>query len=271
MRQYRIKRKGVNRMDAEFPTTITDLGIKNQVVIVTGASRGIGRAIARIFAQAGAKIIAVARDKEQLNTTLSQMENRENHLVLNTDLAEIRNCKEIVEIAEKTYGRIDTLINGAAVLSRIPMDQVDESYWQCINDVNLKSLFFLSRAAAGVMKKNHFGRIVNITSTGAYTGGLDNSVVYSTFKGGVITLTKGLAREYAGYGINVNAIAPGMTDTRMMALLTPERLREVVNQVPLKRMAKPEEIALSALFLASKWASYITGAVLDVNGGQYMR
>lgn len=258
-------------MKNESPSDSIDLGIKGRVAIITGASRGIGQATARVFAEAGANVIAVATDQNELNKTVSQLVNRGNHLVISKDLSEVSNCEKVVEIAESTYGRIDVLVNGAACLSRIPLDEVDEIYWQRINNVNLKSVFFLSRATANVMKKNAFGRIVNLASQGAYTGGLDNSVIYSASKGGVVTLTKGLAREYAGHCINVNAIAPGLVDTRMMAHLKPERMREAVSQIPLMRMAKPEEVALCALFLASKWASYITGTVIDVNGGQYMR
>lgn len=258
-------------MNNELPSNSMNLELEDRVVIVTGASRGIGRATAKVFAEAGAKVVAVAMDKDELSITLDQMANKENHIVLSKDLSHVHNCEKVVQITEDTYGRIDVLINVASILKRIPIDQVDESYWQCINDINLKSVFFLSRAAANVMKKNSFGRIINVSSQGAYTGGLDNSIVYSAFKGGTITLSKGLARQYASQGINVNCIAPGLVDTRMMALLTPERLSEAISQIPLKRMAQPEEVALCALFLASKWASYMTGAVLDVNGGQYMR
>ncbi|KYH32725.1 SDR family NAD(P)-dependent oxidoreductase [Neomoorella mulderi] len=251
---------------------LLDLGIEGRVAIITGAGRGVGRATARVFAAAGAKVVAVDIDADELNNTMSQLPNNPDlHLPLVKDLARVEECEDVVRVTESTYGRLDILVNIAAIILRIPLDRVDETSWQRIHDVNLKSQFFLARAAVEVMKKAKYGRIINFSSQGAHSGGFDNSIVYNTFKGAVLTLTRGLARQYAADGICVNTIAPGPVDTRMMANLPPERLQEFLNLVPLKRMAEPEEIALCALFLASKWASYITGAVLDVNGGLYMR
>jgi 3-oxoacyl-[acyl-carrier protein] reductase len=122
------------------------------------------------------------------------------------------------------------------------------------------------------MKKTNNGRIINLSSQGHFTGGFDNSIVYSAFKGATVTMTKGFARQYAPYGINVNAVAPGPVDTAMMANLKKGRLQQFLNDVVLlKRIADPLEIALPILFLASKWGSYITGMTLDVNGGIFMR
>ncbi|MGI9862451.1 SDR family oxidoreductase [Moorella naiadis] len=249
---------------------LLDLGLAGRVAIITGAGRGVGRALANVFAAAGVKVAAVDIDAAELNNTISQLPNKDVHLGLVKDLSRVQECEDVVKVTEGTYGRIDILVNNAAIILRVSLDEVDEDSWQRIHDVNLKSQFFLSRAAARAMKKARYGRIINFSSQGAHTGGFDNSLVYNTFKGAVLTLTRGLARQYAADGICVNAIAPGPVNTRMMANLTPERLQEFLKQVPLGRMAEPEELALGALFLASRWASYITGAVLDVNGGLVM-
>ena len=150
--------------------------------------------------------------------------------------------------------------------------EIDEADWDAQADVNLKATFFLNRAFAELLRAaGRGGAIVNFSSQGWWTGGFGGSVVYNATKGGIVTMTRGLARTYAADGIRVNTVAPGLVDTRMLSDdLSPERLEELVGQVPLGRMATPEEVAPAAVFLASDHAVYITGATLNVSGGWLM-
>jgi NAD(P)-dependent dehydrogenase (short-subunit alcohol dehydrogenase family) len=249
-----------------------DLGLRDKVALVTGAAGGIGSRIAALYAAAGARVAAVDIDGDRLEAAAADWPRAGLHLLLAKDLSRAKECEDIVQSTENRFGRLDVLVNNAAVLVRAPLDSVTPELVRKTCEVNLNSQLFLSRAAAEVMKKNGGGRIVNFSSQGGYTGGYDDSIVYNMFKGAVLTLTKGLARQYGRFGICVNAITPGPVDTPMMATLPAGRLQQFVEEtVLLKRMADPRELALCALFLGSAWASYITGATLDVNGGMYMR
>ena len=251
---------------------ILDLGIRGRVAVITGAAGGIGREIVRNFSAAGASVAAVDIDKAGLQRIVGEAGPTDEVLPLVRDLSAQADCEDVVSIVARHFGRLDILINNAAILLRQPLNSVQERDIERVCRVNLNSQFFLTRAAAGVMKENQWGRVVNFSSQGGYTGGYDDSIVYNMFKGAVLTMTKGLARQYAGWGILVNAVTPGPVDTSMMETLSPERLKSFLREnVLLNRMASPRELARAALFLGSEWASYITGATLDINGGMYMR
>lgn len=258
-------------MSGDFANDL-DLGLDGKAAIVTGAAGGIGSSIGAIYAAAGARVAAVDRDAAGLAKAAGEWPGAGRHLLLVKDLSQAADCEDVVGATERAFGRVDVLINNAAILLRAPLDAVTPALIHRTCEINLNSQLFLSRAAAEAMKKTGGGRIVNLSSQGGYTGGYDDSIVYNMFKGAVLTLTKGLARQYAAFGICVNAITPGPVDTPMMATLPAARLKQFVEEtVLLKRMARPRELALCALFLGSAWASYITGATLDVNGGMYMR
>jgi 3-oxoacyl-[acyl-carrier protein] reductase len=164
------------------------------------------------------------------------------------------------------------LVNVAGIIERLQFDEVDEAAWARTMDVNDKSQFFLCRAASEPMKKAKWGRIINFSSQAAHTGGFYGTSVYAISKGGVVSLTKNFARLLGPDNITVNAIAPGLVDTRMVSgAMTEEAINNVTSAMPIGRMTEPEEIAMSVAFLASDSASTITGHTLDINGGMLMR
>lgn len=253
---------------------ITDLlNLSGQVAIITGASRGIGRAMAQVFAQAGAKVALLARTASQLdevaetlNVERSNPQSVSSVLTLPTDVADESQVNAAVQKVLTTWGRVDILINNAGLISLGPLTQVEPADWERVLGANLTGAYFLCRAVASGMMAQKSGRIINIASITAQTGGVSAGIHYSASKGGLLALTKTLARDLASYNITVNAIAPGQIDADPN-LLTPEARQRIIDIVPLGRLGEPEEIAYAALFLASPMAAYITGATIDVNGG----
>jgi NAD(P)-dependent dehydrogenase (short-subunit alcohol dehydrogenase family) len=246
------------------------LGVRGRTAVVTGALGGVGLAVTEMFQAAGMQVVAVdvLPDEEAARRLPAAGEGR--CLYLRRDVGSVQDCEDIVRQALSWSGRVDVLVNAAAILRRIPIDDVSEDDWDEIMRCNLKSQYFLSRAASRPMRERRWGRIVNFSSQGAYTGGFHSSSVYNTAKGGVLTLTRSFARYLAPYGICVNGIAPGGVDTPMMAM-PEQQLKEFVAQIPLGRMATPAEMASIVLFLASEAARYITGTILDASGGLLMK
>jgi len=191
-------------------------------------------------------------------------------LALVGDVSRPAETQRLVDMAVQHFGRLDILVNNAGICPRISIDDMTEDAYDQIMNVNLKSVFFLSRAAGNAMKPNHWGRIVNVSSTGGRTGGIFNATVYSATKAGIMSMTKAFARHFAPDNILVNCIAPGTVNTRLMTNLPQAFLDAAVSGVPLKRLADPAEVAQVIAFLASDAASYMTGATLDVNGGAIM-
>jgi NAD(P)-dependent dehydrogenase (short-subunit alcohol dehydrogenase family) len=186
------------------------------------------------------------------------------------DVAKPAELEELVATVRADFGRIDILVNNAGICPRIPLEEMTEESFDRMVAINLKSVFFLTRAAARVMRENGFGRVVNVSSTGGRIGGVVNATVYSATKGGILAMTKSLAREYAPAGILVNAVAPGAVNTRMFTNIGEEKVAAYVEGVPLGRLAEPREIAESIVQLCSPRSSWVTGATLDVNGGVVM-
>jgi len=245
----------------------TLLSFSDRVVFVTGASRGIGRAIALVFARAGARVALVSRTAEQLQEVADEVnELGGKALVLPTDVAVPSEVDHAVERVVAKWGRLDVLINNAGLIDFGPLDQIEPAAWDRVIGANLTGAYLCSRAAAAVMERQQDGRIVNITSVSAQTGGVSGGVHYTASKGGLAAMTKTLARDLAPHGITVNAISPGQIDADPK-LLSPEQRQEVTAMIPLGRLGEPEEIAYAALFLASPMADYITGTTIDVNGG----
>jgi 3-oxoacyl-[acyl-carrier protein] reductase len=250
------------------------LNLSGQVALITGGSRGIGRAIAVVFAQAGARIALVARTAAGLEEAAADIrtnhatsaDGRETVLALPGDVAEEAHVDRMVQQIADTWNRVDILINNAGLISFGSVSEIGPTDWQRVIGANLTGAYLCSRVVAPLMIKQKSGRIINISSISAQTGGVSGGVHYAASKGGMISLTKALARDLAPYNVTVNAIAPGQIDADP-ALLTPEAREHVISLVPLGRLGKPEEIAYAALFLASPMAAYITGATLDVNGG----
>lgn len=244
------------------------LDLHNQVAIVTGANRGIGLATAQVLHAAGARVALAARTSASLETLCAELlaQRPNSALAIPTDVADEAQVNQLVERILYAWGRIDILVNNAGMVSPGGFEQVDPAAWQRILDVNLTGAYLCCRATAPIMQGQRYGRIINISSISAQTGGVSGGAHYAASKGGLLSMTKTLARDLGEYNITVNAIAPGQIDTRP-GFLSAEQRQKLEALIPLGRLGAPEEIAYAVLFLASPMGSYITGATLDVNGG----
>ena len=246
--------------------------LQNQVVMVTGAASGIGRAVAKHFAAIGAQVALVDINFEGAEKVCGELAGGDRHHTFRCDLGEPSQCESVAQQVLKWGGRMDVLVNAAAYLERRPVEDADIDYWNRHIAINMAGPFFLARACAKPMQRQGSGRIILFSSQGAFTGGFNGSAVYSMTKAAVVALVKSLAREYARQGITVNSIAPGGVDTPMLrGGMSEEDIQGFIEKIPMERLATPEEIAGACAFLASDEAGYITGATLDVNGGQLMR
>jgi 3-oxoacyl-[acyl-carrier protein] reductase len=246
----------------------TDLGIGGKVALVTGAGGGIGASIVELLGDLGAVVIATDASQE----SLSRLPAGAGGPPIVADLGKRNVCDELVGEVVSRHGRIDILVNNAALLIRKEIDEYEDEDWDRTFDVNLRSQFLLCRASSRHMKAAGWGRIVNIAASNAYNGGLYQSAVYAIAKGGTLTLTRSFASRLAPFGICVNTVAPGPTNTPMFSYkLTEKDIADFHARLPMRRIAEPIEIARAIAFLCSDWSSYITGQVIDVNGGQIMR
>ena len=241
--------------------------LEGKVALVTGASRGIGRAIAETLVQAGAVVVGTATSEKGAAAIQDYLGDKGFGLVLNvTDSESVANLYS--QIKEKA-GDVDILVNNAGITRDNLLMRMKDDEWQDIIDTNLTSLFKLSKPVMRSMMKKRNGRIINI---GSVVGTMGNAgqTNYCAAKAGLIGFTKSLAREVASRQITVNAIAPGFIQTDMTDELTPEQQQAIMSQVPMERLGQAQEIANAVLFLASDSAAYITGETLHVNGGMYM-
>lgn len=245
--------------------------LHNRVAIITGAAQGLGAATAEEFARQGAKVVLCDIELERVEQVAHRIEQAGGDvLARRVDVSRLDELDALVADAQRRFGRLDILVNNAAICPRIPIDDMTEAAFDDIVNINLKSVFFLSRAAGNAMKPGKWGRIINISSIGGRTGGIYAATVYSATKAGVMSMTKAFARHFAPHAITVNCVAPGTVDTRLMANLSEAALRNSIEAVPLKRLADPLEVARVIVFLGSEASSYMTGAILDVNGGALM-
>jgi 3-oxoacyl-[acyl-carrier protein] reductase len=244
-----------------------------RVVVVTGAARGIGAVTAEAFAREGARVALLDIDADGLDRVAAGLRGAgRDGLALTTDVTAASEVGAAVERVRSRWDRIDVLVNNAGGFAVMrALEDTSESEWDAIVRSNLTSAFLVSRAVLPVMKRQRGGRIVNLASVVARGGAVRVPAHYAAAKAGVVALTRMLALEVADHGITVNAVAPGTTATdRVLAARTPEATARVAAAIPLGRLGRPAEIAEAILFLASDAASFVTGAVLDVNGGQEM-
>jgi NAD(P)-dependent dehydrogenase (short-subunit alcohol dehydrogenase family) len=248
-----------------------DSGLSGKSVVVTGAAGGIGSALVRGFAQAGAHVLLIDLQGKSLQEISEKLPGT-GHQYLEIDLSDLSQHALIFETAQSMAPLAAVAHSAAVSRRRADVDDVTEADWDIQIDTNLKTTFFLNRAARTSFRSHKStGSIINFVSQAWWSGGYGGSVVYAASKGGVVSLTKGLARAFAADGVRVNAISPGGVDTPMMvADQTPEALAKFVSMIPLGRLADPEELVGAVLFLASDASSYVTGTVMNVSGGQLM-
>jgi NAD(P)-dependent dehydrogenase (short-subunit alcohol dehydrogenase family) len=237
-------------------------------VLCTGGTGGIGQAVAEAFAVAGARVLIVDRDQDATAKVAAALPGS-GHAGRGCDLTDRAVVDTLPALARERLGSLDVLVNLAAVLRRQPVAEVTEADWDTQVDINLKAAFFLARSCATDMRAAGLaGRIVLFASQAWWTGGYGGSAVYAASKGGVVSLTRALAREYGPAGITVNAIAPGSIDTPMLRTgLDEAATASIVAATPLARLGSPRDVAAASVFLASDHASFITGTVLNVSGG----
>ena len=245
------------------------LDLRGQVAFVTGASRGIGYATAELLLEAGARVALVARGAEGLAAAAAALGARYGPDQLITSLADVADAAQVQAAVGQTverWGRLDILVNNAGLIHFGPIETIAPASWAAVIGANLTGAYLCAYLAAPIMRGQGYGRIINIASVSAQTGGVSAGVEYAASKGGLLAFTKTLARDLAASGVTVNAIAPGQIDADPN-LLSAEARQRVTAMIPLGRLGTPREIAYAVLFLASPMAAYITGATLDVNGG----
>lgn len=237
-------------------------------VVVTGSSRGIGRAIATEFAKNGADVVVNCHESpDEAKSVVKTIESLGRRGIL--CVADVRSpidCARLMAETKEALGGLDVLVNNAGITRDALILGVRDEDWNDVISTNLTGVMNCTRAAVPLMREHRKGRIVNISSVVGLTGNIGQTS-YSASKAGVIGLTKTMARELAKDGILVNAIAPGFTNTEMVRRIPEEIRNRILQQVPLKRLGEPEEIAATAVFLSSKDSTYITGQVIEVNGG----
>jgi 3-oxoacyl-[acyl-carrier protein] reductase len=246
------------------------LNLKGKVALVTGAAQGIGKAIALLLARNGADIVISDINLEKAKETAKEIEAiGQKAMAIGTDVANLGNAEQMVQSVVEHFGRIDILVNNAGITRDKLLLRMTEEDWDAVIDINLKGTFHCTKAVIKFMSKQRYGKIVNIASVVGEMGNAGQAN-YAASKAGVIGFTKTIAKEFAQRGININAIAPGYIQTPMTEAL-PEKVKEELKRlIPMERLGQPEDVAEAVLFLISDASSYITGQVLNVNGGIYM-
>jgi NAD(P)-dependent dehydrogenase (short-subunit alcohol dehydrogenase family) len=245
-----------------------DLGLTGKVVVLTGAAGGIGRHAAVRFAEEGASVVVVDRDEGVLDGLVSELPGS-GHSRIAVTLTGQATSEEVIAQALRDHGRVDVVAHLAGMLEPIPVAEVTEEQWDQHMNVNVRATFFLTRAAAESMRIDGVRGCILIMSSGSWlSGGMPTRLPYATSKGAVTTMARSLAKEYGPAGIRVNCIAPGLIDTAMMrAGLSSEQRAAMEAVTPLRRFGHPEEIADTTVYLCSDRASFVSGATINVSGG----
>jgi 3-oxoacyl-[acyl-carrier protein] reductase len=244
--------------------------LSGRVALVTGASQGIGRACAMNLAQAGATVLAAARNQDKLNELVSEITaGGGKAAVLAIDVAEEEQIKTTIKSALQEFGKIDILVNNAGITRDQLVMRMKRADWDAVLNTNLTSAYLCTQQVMGSMLKQRWGRIINITSVFGQTGQAGQAN-YAASKAGLIGLTMAIAREVASRNITCNAVSPGFIETSMTSGFSEEFKQNALKMIPLGRIGTPEDVAHAVRFLASEESSYITGHVLNVNGGMLM-
>lgn len=251
--------------------------LKDRTAVVTGAGHGIGRATARLFAEEGARVVLVERDAEAAQSaTRALTEAGHDAIASVTDVSRSDDVKAAIELAMRTYGTVDVLVNNAGVELKRPVEETTEEEWDRVLAVNLKGTFLMSRLVVPIMKAQRRGAIVNNSSVGNFIAAT-NSTAYGASKAGMMALTRGMALELAPFNVRVNAVCPGVIDTPMnernaSRSADPEAMRRSWFEItPLGRLGTSEDVAYAMLFLACDESSFITGTPLIIDGGRMVQ
>ena len=243
------------------------IDLTGRSALVTGSTRGIGRAIAGALAESGARVAVVGRDQERARAVAAEIGGGAQGFA--ADVSDPASVVALVEAVEASFGAIDILVNNAGLTRDNLLFRIKDDDWDMVLDANLRGAFVAIRASARGMMKRRWGRIINIASIVGITGN-KGQANYAASKAGLIGLTKSVAKELGSRNILVNAVAPGFIETDMTAAMTPEARAALAGQIPLDRLGRPQDIASVVTFLASEHAAYITGQVLVVDGGMVM-
>jgi 3-oxoacyl-[acyl-carrier protein] reductase len=244
--------------------------LDGQVALVTGGTRGIGRAIVEALLDDGAAVLFTGRDAARVEAAAQELEGRAGKSVgLVAEMGRGEDVQRAVSETQERFGRLDLLVNNAGITRDGLLIRMKDDDWDRVMEVNLRGAFLMTRAAAKLMIRQRSGRIINIASTAGVMGS-PGQANYSAAKAGLIGFTKATARELAHWGVLVNAVAPGLIETDMAAAIPTEAREALLAQVPLKRIGSAREVAEMVAFLAGDGAAYVTGQVFHVNGGLYM-
>jgi len=242
--------------------------LKKKVALITGASRGIGKEIAKILANAGAHVICLARSEEKIKELCNNIINENGSASYYCcDVNDKNKFSDIIKSTVKKHGSLDILVNNAGITRDSLLLRMSEENWDLVLNTNLKSTFHSIKSSIRPMLKNKFGRIINITSIVGITGN-QGQANYAASKSGLIGMTKSIAKEVASRGITVNCIAPGWIDTEMTTNIPDNSKNDLLKNIPIGKIGKPKDIAYTVLFLASEEARYITGQTITVDGGR---
>lgn len=243
----------------------------NRVALVTGATSGIGASIARSLAACGCRIAIVGRNEDRARKVRSDIESEDGTAdYFIADISRAGNCRTLAEQVAGRFGGIDILVNCAGILTASKIWEISEEEWNTIISTNLSGTFFMIQSCLPWLRKADEGRIINVSSNAGRMGGYENSQAYTASKGGIIAITMGIARQLAPEGITVNVVCPGTTITDMSRKYDDERMARLLSRIPIGRFGKPEDTAAAVCYLASVEAGFVTGAILDINGGMYM-
>lgn len=249
------------------------INLTNQVVLITGGSRGIGAACAVLFAKAGANIVITYTKNEKAANSVVENVKKEGRscLAIKADISKYANANKVVKKTIKKFGKIDILVNNAGIWTYGKIGSMSEKVWKETMQVNLDGMFYLTNAVVPYMKKQLNGKIINISSTAGQRGEAEHSH-YAASKGGMISFTKAIATELGQFNINVNSVAPGWVDTDLNdSVFSDKKYKEQERKkIPIQRIPTPEDIAGPIVFLASDLARHITGEIMNVNGGSVL-
>ncbi len=247
------------------------MDLKGKISFITGGARGIGFEIAKAFAKAGADIVLGDIDQDNLDTAVKDLLSQGVKVEGYThDVSSLKSCEDVINKAAESFGRIDILVNNAGITRDALLIRMSEDDFDRVITINLKGTFNCTKVASRIMMRQRYGRIINIASVIGLIGNAGQAN-YASSKAGIIGLTKSAARELAGRNVTVNAIAPGYIQTEMTKVLPEEVTSRMLQNIPLGRPGTPLDVANAALFLASEYASYMTGQVLVVDGGMVMQ